>query len=427
MKVIAAIGIILLLLSVPAAYWCTQQDQKQIKQSELYKASCRDEADDFASTIAKMRDPAQFEKFRRDNPQAIERVREQQKNRLLADIDDIVSGTLSAPSNAGILYGTNWIEEVNQYRSQKQYRDLINMSALVGGAVGGVFTAAALFTVLVKLMVKLFSLPGLLMSKLRAKRAVVTVAMPGQEKFTYVRNEAEDKAQKWELEKLQSKLDELVAMVKAASEPADMDEFASRVASEVSGVIKQVQNGVEAMPSTMTNIYDQGQKALKEQIGAVAKTVEDFAVQFNAIRDYAAYQQQRLAKLEDGYDWNIIKHFCMRVIRCIDNLDSRIAETGNHGGDENLRQMRDELAFVLESSGVEAFSAQLGSEYKGQESRIEVVDEKEYTDDPAVAGTIAQVVKPGYQCVLSSDRVKIVRPAQVRLYVLESKCEVCTN
>ena len=38
-----------------------------------------------------------------------------------------------------------------------------------------------------------------------------------------------------------------------------------------------------------------------------------------------AAQQDQMRKLQDGYDWMIIRRFCMRIIRCIDNVDDRMA------------------------------------------------------------------------------------------------------
>jgi hypothetical protein len=150
---------------------------------------------------------------------------------------------------------------------------------------------------------------------------------------------------------------------------------------------------------------------------AVSKNLADLTEQVCAIREYAAKQQQRLAKLQDGYDWNIIKNFCLRVIRCIDNLDDRIGELSANGGiTDHLLPVREELVFILESNGIERFGAKIDSDYRGQENRMQVLNEREDTEDTELIGRIAQVIRPGYQCRVNDDYTKIVRPAQVRLY-----------
>jgi hypothetical protein len=74
------------------------------------------------------------------------------------------------------------------------------------------------------------------------------------------------------------------------------------------------------------------------------------------------------------------------------------------------------LIFALESSGIEQFEPEANSEYRGQEKFAEAVKDKQNCDDPKQAGKIANVIRPGYQYFINEENVKIVRPAQVRLY-----------
>ena len=137
----------------------------------------------------------------------------------------------------------------------------------------------------------------------------------------------------------------------------------------------------------------------------------------SAIREYAACQQQRIERLQDGYDWNIVRTFCLRMIRCIDNIESRIARLCELGVDaEDLRQVKDELVFALESSGVEQFEPEIGHEFRGLQKCAEAVRERQSCDDPALAGKIACVIRPGYEYHVEEGNVKVVRPAQVKLY-----------
>jgi len=93
-----------------------------------------------------------------------------------------------------------------------------------------------------------------------------------------------------------------------------------------------------------------------------------------------------------------------------ENFTQQDQETGH------LEDVRDELVFALESSGVEQFEPQIDADYKGLEKLVEAVQERESTQKTRLSGKIAKVVRPGYQYVLNSDDVKIVRAAQVRLY-----------
>jgi molecular chaperone GrpE (heat shock protein) len=78
--------------------------------------------------------------------------------------------------------------------------------------------------------------------------------------------------------------------------------------------------------------------------------------------------------------------------------------------------VKDELVFALESSGIEQFRPESNSEYRGHEKFAEAVKDKQPCDAPEQAGKIANVIRPGYQYFINEENIKVVRPAQVRLY-----------
>jgi molecular chaperone GrpE (heat shock protein) len=82
----------------------------------------------------------------------------------------------------------------------------------------------------------------------------------------------------------------------------------------------------------------------------------------------------------------------------------------------HLTEVRDELVFALESSGVEQYEPEIHSEYRGQEKYAEAVKDRQPTEKPDQRGKIASVIRPGYQYFISEENIKIVRPAQVKLF-----------
>ncbi|HSV27550.1 MAG TPA: nucleotide exchange factor GrpE, partial [Sedimentisphaerales bacterium] len=174
---------------------------------------------------------------------------------------------------------------------------------------------------------------------------------------------------------------------------------------------------------SLTKLADETANA-KELVAAtlsktetIEKSVEETCRQIWAIREYAARQQERMERLQDGYDWNIIGNFCLRIIRCVDNLDDRIAElTAEKRDTRHLQLLRDELLFAMESSGVERFDVEPGADFRGQEHRLKAQSQRELTENPELVGKVAQVTRPGYQCYISEDVTKTVRPAEVRVY-----------
>jgi molecular chaperone GrpE (heat shock protein) len=159
------------------------------------------------------------------------------------------------------------------------------------------------------------------------------------------------------------------------------------------------------------------QQAALEHSKPLDNVLKELTQQVGAIREYATCQQEKVKRLQEGYDWNIIKSFCLRTIRCIDNLESRIARLSEQDIEVvHLKEVRDELIFLLESSGVERFELEINSDYHGQEKLAEVVKEKEYCYDRSLVGKIAKVIRAGYQYFIDDDNFKMVRPAQVKLF-----------
>ncbi len=158
-------------------------------------------------------------------------------------------------------------------------------------------------------------------------------------------------------------------------------------------------------------------KTAAERSEPIGGFIKDLTHQVSAIRDYAISQQDRMKKLQDGYDWNIIKTFGLKVIRSIDNLDDRIEQFKNISmGTEDLEEIRDELIFALESSGIEQYEPEIDSDYSGQEKIAEAVRERQVTEKKEMKGKIAAVVKPGYRHFIDEDNFKVVRAARVKLY-----------
>jgi len=165
------------------------------------------------------------------------------------------------------------------------------------------------------------------------------------------------------------------------------------------------------------NITESVQKVAAEDSRPVENMLKKLSEEMGVIRQYASSQEEKAKKLQEAYDWRIIRNFCLRIIRCIDNLESRISKLDVQGEDTvHLEEIRDELIFALESSGVEQFEPEAGTSYIGLEKQAEVLKTKMPCSDAEMAGAIAKVVRCGYQYVVDDENVKIVRPAQVQLF-----------
>ena len=181
--------------------------------------------------------------------------------------------------------------------------------------------------------------------------------------------------------------------------------------------LKQQAEDLQKQLAEFKQVAQSVQQATQGQSEPITSTLKELAQQVSAIRDYAASQQNRVEKLQDGYDWTIIRTFCLRVIRCIDNVERRIEDLGKDDvATAHLEEIRDELVFALESSGVEKFEPELNTDFHGQEKLAEAIKDKQASNKPEHAGKIAKVLRSGYRYIIDDENYKVVRTAQVKLF-----------
>jgi len=211
--------------------------------------------------------------------------------------------------------------------------------------------------------------------------------------------------------------DRLGLAVAAQAQSSAGAELTGQPNGQIEDAIDAHREQLERQIDEFRRVAQSVQKAAIEQSRPLNEALRQLTEQVAAIRDYAAAQQQRMEKLQDGYDWNIIRTFCLKIIRCIDNLDARIKEhAANSQPTADLEEIRDELLFALESSGIEPFEPELNSDYRGQEKYAEAVKQRQPCKDRTQAGKIAEVIRPGYRYLINDSDAKIVRTAQVKLF-----------
>ncbi len=182
----------------------------------------------------------------------------------------------------------------------------------------------------------------------------------------------------------------------------DIEEKTKQVAKQIEE-LEHERTQLKTIPDSNATVIDETLKRLTDEV--------------SAIRQYASHQQDRVKRLQEGYDWNIIRNFCLRVIRCLDNLERRIDNAlGDSSVAEQLEEVRDDMLFALESSGIEHFQPELHSEYRGQEKAVEAVKDREPATESSDKGKIAKVIRCGYRYVVDEDSYKIIRAAQVKLF-----------
>ena len=344
-------------------------------------------------------------------------LKQEQRERLLADLEELASGRTDIHPFADVLYGDNWLGELRAYKKRKTLNENVLIGSIVCTSMGGLVYVWWLLLWAARMVAN-----GFVGLKRRvADSKAKTVEEVDEQADTVDPEETLSERESPSPHNQNQKHPKVLLKSNWGNwKPVQRD---PEVETEVDQ-IKKISHEAERIASLLTDQTRTQEEAVKatpldarDLSKPIDNTLKQLSQEVSAIREYTSYQQDRLEKLQDGYDWNIIRTFCLRVIRCIDNLDNRISQLNNKSAKTaHLKEVRDELIFALESSGVEQFEPEIHSDYRGQEKVAEAVKDRQPSEEPGQRGKIASVIRPGYQYFISEENIKVVRPAQVRLF-----------
>lgn len=407
--------------------WCIVLTQKQIQQNrtENYREISKQEKDEFLRLYEQWNRLSEQEKADTPwgtgpygGPEIQRKLKEHQEKRLLADLPELLTEP-TLPSELGdILYGPDWRQRVHRYQQQIEFQEILSILSATLLITGAVVLGVGLTIWLVGVV------------KRRAARKAeenspepVAESSEEAEKSSETPKEKEREVHLFRQRKSSEQKSPEKPETSILQSPAGVGSFdketsaSARASAAAGGGLKTADQAAAAVLTESDSTDSDPILASLMAPIPVVQGLSEISEQMSAIREFAAEQQNQVKKFQDGYDWMLIKRFCLRIIRCIDNLEDRIRQFQKDNQDVSvLKDIRDEILFALESSGVEQYEPEIGLDYRGLERYAESVREKAENNDPEKSGHIAEVVRPGYQYLLNDEEVKIVRCAQVKLY-----------
>jgi len=421
------VGLILLFSGTAMLGWTLTEKRKQQRRMASYKLKYSSETNDYLKQYNEWLQlppqerselPLVLDENGRTKTKA--QLRQEQAERLKADLDKLAAGETVLYPLADILYGENWQDELDKYKKQKERGELVLTGSIVCASMGGSIFAWCLLLWTAHMAVR--GLSGLSKFSAGVRR---NLRKGKDQKLSSADEKDSEQQQPPREDHTQFETHSTVLMNKGWPNPAPFKY--SPTATQKMAQKQRIPKRAEKIAVLLSDEKSVGPHICTEsaRVGLdtseyskpLDNTLEELTEQVSAIRQYTAFQQNRLEKLQDGYDWNIIRTFCLRVIRCIDNIESRIDALLEQGlKTTHLEEVRDELIFALESSGVEQFEPEIDSDYRGQERYAEAVKGKQRGNSPKQTGKIAKVIRPGYQYFIDEENIKVVRPAQVRLF-----------
>lgn len=333
-----------------------------------------------------------------------ESLKAYQRARLSYDIDRLASGQLRVSEAAGyVLYGPDWQQAVRRYKANRERAEYVLSAALLGMLLGAGTLVWCILLGTARLIIA--GLKAILLLVKRRTRpqpqAIIQKDVP----------EAHHGRQKVPSEQQGRRKVSLTAEPVIGPPLSYNRQYPDEQTGEA-GLC-------QAQPTQQACLAVEGPASDRPvpTHESVVPTLNQLNEQISALRQYAAQQQQRVERLQSGYDWNIIRTFCLKIIRCMDNLEDRILQQSRQGLDtDGLQQIQDELLFALEASGLEQFSPAVGSSLDGQYGQVEVASQKVQAPEPSLSGKVAQVIRPGYRYLIDHENSRVIRAARVRVY-----------
>jgi molecular chaperone GrpE (heat shock protein) len=442
LKKFVILGLVLLLAGSALLAWVLAEKAKQQQQTTAYQSKYGSELakemqqyDEWLRLPAEKRTglPPALDEYGKIKTKA--QLLQQQQARLKADMDKLAGGESDAQTLADFLYGQDWQQELNRYREQKERNELVLNGSIVCMSIGATVLSSCLLLLALRLVIRVSSrLARRSADTLRGQRQTTDTDITDAETQTQVDSPQIRQAQATEVR---------AASASPSTSPVEricgpqrgeprasfsvlrgslrgstpVDEARRGVGEEAPARRFGCAGGRSAWANRSAGQTTAGHSDSSDKSDPLNNTLVELTQQVAAIREYASTQQDRVQKLQEGYDWNIIRNFCLRVIRCIDNVENRIRErAGKNGEAVHLREIRDELLFALESSGIEQFEPEINSDYHGQEKCAEAIKERESCEDPDLTGKIAKTIRPGYHYFIDDKNLKVIRPAVVMLF-----------
>lgn len=348
--------------------------------------------------------------FKKQNDNAAqEEIKQEQYARLMADLPELAWNIKEPPILADLLYGDNWKVEVENYRTKQRKLSSVEAMSIT-------FIASSLIVALGYASKRTAGRFGWSLKRFHKTDAHC------EDQTEPARQDSEEDT----VETVEEK-DDSSPLVNPRRRKDDYDVdigFRNIGQKQKSVDPKKLQKALGIQATNFgEDISQLGQSWQKPEMATAMATepvndsLTELTHEVSAIREFAAQQQDRVRQYQEGYEWTIIKRFCIRIIRCVDHIEEQIKQAHQEGvATEHLEDTRDELIFALESSGVEQFAPETNSDYRGQEKLAEAIREKVENDNSELSGKIAEIIRYGYQYSLSEDDIKTVRVAQVKLY-----------
>ena len=173
------------------------------------------------------------------------------------------------------------------------------------------------------------------------------------------------------------------------------------VLQEISGLFQELYHANQTLASKLTN---------------TEKNTHDIDGCLRGLSSYIDENGRRTRRLEEGYDFQILKNFARQIIREINGLKIAIDKTADEDKKSIMQDTIDALVELLDRNSIIQITPEAGSLYAGQEKFAECASQKIFIEDNELNGRIASVIREGYQYEFNDGSIRVLEPAKVVLF-----------
>jgi molecular chaperone GrpE (heat shock protein) len=182
--------------------------------------------------------------------------------------------------------------------------------------------------------------------------------------------------------------------------------------ADLAETIKKYDKHFSVIASTLAAFQtgvDKGMKRMDQDMVRIESLV-------SGMRDYLTEYNEQLSRLQEGYDYSVLKRVVKPVIQVANGIESLEPRMKGQPEGEELRTMWLDLLDALETNGIERLQVEKGDTFADIRKIAEATTVKEHTTNADQVGKVAEVVRPGYCYVYNQDKRRLVVPAQVKLF-----------
>lgn len=172
------------------------------------------------------------------------------------------------------------------------------------------------------------------------------------------------------------------------------------------------------LTDNLTDVIDSVEQ-LKNEMIETKEEISSLEVRYESMIAEVQKKNSRIQRLEEGYDYQILKNFSRQVIREIRSQRMMQKRANCDEKKKIYQEMIDFLEELLERNSIVKIKLEVGETYAGNEKLAECDAVKVYTEDISLKGRIATILREGYQYEFNEDSNRVIEPAKVRLFTNE--------